>query len=67
MLLRQMDWLKNQKNLGTLQNNLHDTPENWSNQVRFFLYALNTHPLSHLHVSSYEIFFHTQQGIPLNF
>ena len=34
-----------------------DTPENWSTQVQYFAYALNTQPMSLLHISPYEIFF----------
>ena len=46
---------------------LHDTPENWSSLVHFFPYAHITQPLSDLHVSPNETFFHTQTYVPLNF
>ena len=46
---------------------LLDTPESWFIRVHFFEYAHITQPLSHLHVSPYEMVFHTQPHLPLNF
>ena len=40
------------------------TSENWPIQVEFIAYAHNAETLSHLHVSLYEIVFHTQPSIP---
>ena len=45
----------------------HDISENWSIQVHFFAYAHNTASLAHLHISSYETFFHRQPRIPRKF
>ena len=46
---------------------LQGTTENWSLQVRSFVYVHNTHFLSHLHFSPYEIVFYTQPRILLKF
>ena len=44
------------KSLGThLRLFLHNTPENWSNQVHMYAYAHNSQPLSELNLSPYEI------------
>ena len=37
----------------------HDSTENWSIRVYHFAYAHNTQPITHWHVSPYEIAFHT--------
>ena len=56
------------KNHGThLKMFLHDTPRNWSIQVHFFAYARVTQPLLHLQNSRYEMVFHSQLHIPMNF
>ena len=46
---------------------LDDIPKSWYIQLHFFAYAHITQPFSHLHISTYEIVFHTKQRIPVNF
>ena len=56
------------RNLGThLRMFLHNTPEDWAFQVHMYAYAHNSHPISELNVSPYEIVFHTRPRIPLTF
>ena len=55
-------------NLGTrLRIFVRDTPEKLSIQANFFAHAQNTKPLSQLHVLPYEVVFHTQTCILVNF
>ena len=46
---------------------LQDNPKKWSSQVLLLAYAHNTQLLSYLNIPPYEISFHTQPRILLNF
>ena len=67
MLAGQKDLLK-YENLGThVRMFLQDILKKYSIQLQFPAYVHNTEPLSHLHVSSNEVVFHTQPRIPMIF
>ena len=63
------NWLvESKKNLGAhLRMFSKDTFENWSFQVLFSVYAHNTQPLSHLHVSPYQNSFSNAAASPIEF